>query len=336
MSLPAFSVWITAVGCLSSFTAWAQVSAPRDAAVLSMAASSSGRPKECTGGGRRGEGAWHPTIWDAARQPSLARYCDLLGRAQARLAQAPAASREAASVADQILPGHAAPWVIRGRANVALRNFSQALDDFRHARAVDPRSVEEPMALRDLALAQRMSAKQADAMLTYRALVPRLALLPSGQERVAVLIEASSLAMTLGDDGLREAAALLSEARNQPPSKLDAEVLALLALVLDRQGAPEQAAAVTDGLARRGLRLPTRTAEPQAFGYLADPSDALAMLATAIERTDPKAAAELWDSYVAESKGSRWNEHGRRHLDACKAMANKPRPIAPVQGTQNR
>ena len=172
---------------------------------LAMAAQSSGRPKECRQAGPHRQ---RLTIWDRARQPQLQRYCDLLGRAHAQIQRSPAAAREAAVLADQVLPGKAAPWVVIGRANVRLGDFPQALDDFQKARSIDPRSIEEPSSLHALAIAQSKAGKSDDAMGTYRILVPRLALLPDTDDRVAVLLEAASMASSRGPSGLAEATAL--------------------------------------------------------------------------------------------------------------------------------
>lgn len=309
----------------AALPAWA---GPRDAAQLATAASASGRPRECSGTARSSRRADRITIWDAAREPQLKRYCDLIARAQARLEQAPVAARDAATVADRILPNHSAPWVVIGRAEVVLRRWNEALSSFERARKIDPRSVEEPAALHDLATAQRQAGKLPEAIETYRVLVPRLALVPAVRDRASILLEAAALVGTLGNDGLREAVSLLTEARSQPASPLDADVLAMLALTLDRTGATEQGSEVTRMLSVRGLQLPVPESESGSFAYLAEPADALAMFALSVERQDPKKAVEWWERFVTRTKNDRWRDHARRHLDALK---NPRKPLRPYQ-----
>jgi len=316
------------LGLIASATlpAWA---GPRDASQLATAANATGRPRECSGTAKGARRADRITIWDAAREPQLKRYCDLIARAQARLEHAPVAARDAAAVADKILPNHAAPWVVIGRADVVLRRWEDALAAFERARKVDPRSVEEPAALHDLAIAQRQSGKLPAAIETYRVLVPRLALVPGVRDRTSILLEAAALVATLGNDGLREAISLLTEARSQPASPLDADVLAMLALTLDRTGATEQASEVTRMLPARGLQLAVPESESGSFAYLTDPADALAMYALSVERQDPKKSAEWWEKFVSRTKDDRWRDHARRHLEALKNPRKPQRPAQP-------
>jgi tetratricopeptide (TPR) repeat protein len=302
---------------------------PREGAALTAAANASGRPKECSGPASSGQRGWRPTIWDNARQPQLKRYCDLLGRAQARLSQAPVAAREAATVADRILPGYASPWVIMGRAEVALHRFDDALKAFEKARSIDVRSIEEPHALHDLGLAQRHAGKLPEALETYRTLVPRLGLLSGVQDRAGVLLEAAAIAMAGGDDGQREAITLLSEARSYPASRYDPDVYALLALALDRSGSSEQASEMLEVMRARGLALaaPDPEAPP---AYLVRTGDAAAMYAISLERTDPKKAAELWEKFASSETNQRFKDHAKKRVEAARAAAaKKPRVVAP-------
>ena len=62
---------------------------------LGAAAAASGRPKECMSSSRRAL-AKGPSVWEAAREPSLARYCDLMARAQTELSSQPDAAKAAA------------------------------------------------------------------------------------------------------------------------------------------------------------------------------------------------------------------------------------------------
>ncbi|MFW5741511.1 MAG: hypothetical protein ACOC1F_14240, partial [Myxococcota bacterium] len=292
---------------------------PRDAERLAMAAQASGRPKECRG---QADGARQRrlTIWDRAKQPHLHRYCDLLGRAQAKLDGSPAAAREAARLADQVLPGMAAPRVIIGRAYVRLRDFDQALRYFHKARKLDARSIEDPPSLHDLALAQRHAGKLPEAMATYRVLVPRLGLMPAADDRVAVLAEAAALAMARGKAGLDEALALLQEARAQPLSKHDPIVLGLLALALDRAGAQQEAEAVLDELHRANLagELVSRRTPSEMLAY---PGDWDAIVGLVLETTDPAGALAAWKRYAEATPAPVFAEHAATHIDKLRRTA---------------
>jgi tetratricopeptide (TPR) repeat protein len=215
------------------------------------------------------------------------------------------------------------------RSDVALRRYDDALKSFERARSIDPRAVEEPPALRDLAIAQRHAGKLAESLATYRSLVPRLGLLPGVQDRVTILLEAASVAMAHSDDGTREAISLLTEARAYPASRMDPDVFALLALALERAEAREQAAEVLELMRARGLQLQAPEPEAQTFGYLVRPADELAMYALVLERTEPGKAAEAWERFAGRETNPRWREHAKKRAEACKAAAaRRPRGAA--------
>ena len=296
---------------------------PTEAERLVTAAQASGRPPECrTGGSTR---ANRLTIWDRARQPHLQRYCDLLGRARAKLDASPAAAREAARLADQVLPGKAAPWVMIGRAHVRLKDYPRALQDFQKARKLEPRCIEDPASLHDLAIAQRQAGKLAEAMVTYRVLVPRLGLLPTTDDRIAVLIEAAALAMSHGPSGLDEASALLTEARAQPLSKHDPITLGLLALALDRAGMAQESEAVLDEILHAHLNgsLLSRTSTPDDMLVLAADWDAV--LALVLERDDRARAIASWRRYLDAKPVPKFEEHAKRRLQALQRSPVRPR-----------
>lgn len=289
---------------------------PEQADRLAMAAQASGRPKECKGASPSGKSRL--TIWDRARQPHLARYCDLLGRAHAKLIDKPSAAREAALLADQVLPGQAAPWVTIGRAHVRLRDYARAVQDFEKARKLDPRSIEDPSSLHDLAIAQRKTGKLQEAMTTYRVLVPRLGLLPSSSDRIEVFIEAASLSTTRGNDGLDEALALLAEARSQPLSSHNAVVLALLALTFDRAGKTQEANAALDAIHRASLSRQLAAQESSASQLLTHTHEWSAMLALVLEAEDPPRALASWQKYLEAKPQPPFADHAKRRHDALK------------------
>lgn len=297
--------------------------APQPSDRLAMAAQASGRPKECRKGGERSrQTRW--TIWDHARQPHLLRYCDLLGRGHALLDRSPASAREAASLAEQVLPGKAAPLVLTARAHVRLRDFDRALLEFQKARAIDPRSLEEPGALHDLAITQKHTGALEDAAATYRILVPRLDLLPDTDDRVAVLLEAAAIAMTRGPSGLDEATALLSQARSLPLSKHSPLVLGVLALALDRASSSEQANAVLDTLHRSNGAAVLATLDPASLPFLTDPDEWTAVLAISLERADRSRALATWERYVDSKPPDSHLAHAKARIDALRKAPGRP------------
>ena len=100
------------------------------ALVLAQAASwSTGRPPECADPGGRAA-----NVWERARSPELRRYCDLVASASSKLAGTTAMAEAAlasAREADAVLPGHAAPRVLEGRALAALGKLDEALQGAR-------------------------------------------------------------------------------------------------------------------------------------------------------------------------------------------------------------
>ncbi|WP_437589729.1 hypothetical protein [Sorangium sp. So ce1000] len=235
---------------------------------LVAAAAAAGRPPECSARSGRAI-ARGPTLWERARAPELPRYCDLLARGQAQLGGDAEAARESARVADQILPGHAAPQVLLARAALALGSPEDAARAFDRARRIDPRSVEDPQTMHDLARSLARTGKRDEAIATYRALVPRIDLLGTPDQRALVLLEAAHLSMSAagaaapagaaarppagaqaaaaarGD--LDEAIAYLREARQRAQTQLARDVTLSLALALDRAGDKAQADAALEG-----------------------------------------------------------------------------------------
>jgi len=290
---------------------------------LATAAAASRRPRECAPDHRNPGRPWHVNLWDSVRQPQLRRYCDLLGRAQARLASSPNVAREAAELADQILAGYAAPWVLRGRANVLLGDYRQAVRDFERARSVDPASIENPLTLVDFATALRRTGMQAEAIDAYRRLITTIGLLPSIESRTRVLLEAAALLMSTGASGLPEAVAVLRESVRQPLSRYEPDAYAMLLLALDRAGSSDETAAIVEHLALTGAPAALAARDPADFVYLYDPNEAAAVVAMALEHSDPAASASAWERFIASSPSSPYLAHARRHLEA---MRRAPRP----------
>ena len=316
---------------------------------LMAAAAAAGRPPECASGSRRAV-ARGPSVWERARVPSLQRYCDLVARAQAQLGSSPDEARESARLAEKALPGRAAPAVSLARAALALGAPADAAREFARAQAVDPRSVEDPSTMHDLARALQKTGKRDEALAAYRALVPRIDLLGTMDRRVSVLLEAAHASMAgaaaapgegggaaaqpgakdaakgggeKGSGRLDEAIAYLREARQRPPTQLGGDVLLSLVLVLDRSGDRAQADAALGDAAETGARA-------RALDYLAVEEDKLALEALALERSDPGGAAERWEAFLAGAGGKGpWAGAARSRLESVrKAGARAPRKAA--------
>jgi hypothetical protein len=310
--------------------------APEGSADLSAAAAASGRPRECAAPSRRA--ARKVTVWEVARAPSLARYCDLLARAQAQLASAPEQAKATALEADAAVGGRAAPAVVMARAALALGDAQEAARSFATARARDARSVEEPNALYDLARTLRATGKLDEALQSYRALVPRLDLLSTTERKVGALLEAAHVAMAApaaagaAPARAEEAAAWLREARQRPMTALAGDVALSLALALDRSGDRLQADAALVAAAQIGARVTGKA-------YLATADDALALEALAREAAgDDAGAIKGWAAFVATPAGQ--GHHGgaaRARLDALRrgrGAVSVPAHPRPAKGSR--
>jgi tetratricopeptide (TPR) repeat protein len=285
---------------------------PRSA-TLTAAAQASGRPAECAAHAR-------PTNrWDSARDPDVDRYCDLLARGFGELPFAPDTARERADAADRVSPGHAAPAVLRGRSYAGLRDYAHAVAELERARAIDPRSLDDPATLRDLARALSRSGRGADALVVYRALGPRLALFPSTDERARTFLEGAELAFALGSSALDDAIAFLTEGKQLAVRDLQWRVASELALALDRRGRSDEAASLVLDLARRLRKESLPVTADDAAKALPAFAEQQAALALVLESVDPPKASQVWERYLGlVGDESPWREHARKRLQALK------------------
>jgi tetratricopeptide (TPR) repeat protein len=281
-----------------------------------------------------------PSIWEVARQPSLQKYCDLMASAAAKLPLDPEKARADAKAADEALPGRAAPQVLQARAALALGSADDASKAFEKARALDPRSLEDPPTMHDLARVLSKSGKRDEALATYRALVPRIDLLGTTDRRISALLEAAFASMDAGgakvDDAkakarprLDEATAYLREARQRPSTVLSGDVLLALILVLDRAGDREEAEAALADAQRSGARLHSGSLD-----FLVTQDDKIALQALESEGLDRAAAQKLWEQYLATPSGKGpWAAAARARLDMLKrggGKSAKPAKAAPA------
>jgi tetratricopeptide (TPR) repeat protein len=264
----------------------------------------------------------------------------MLSRARAQLSSNPELSRQAAVEAENALPGKAAPRVALARAALALGDLETAAKEFLAAKKIDPRSVEDPSTMHDLARVLRKTGKRDEALTVYRALVPRVDLLSSTEMRVSVLLEAAhaSMAAYSGDpekdrpsgkgdakaDALRpnpldEAIAYLREAKQRPPTMLANDVALALVLALDRAGEREAADAALADAHRTGARV-----RKSSLDYLSSSDDRLALESLVLEGSDRAAAIKSWEAYLATPAGKGpWATAARARLDALKRGGGK-------------
>lgn len=316
---------------------------------LAAAAAASGRPKECMSASRRSLNQG-PSVWQRARVPTLQKYCDMLSRARAQLSSNPELSKTAALEADKALPGKAAPKVAIARAALHLGDLETAAKQFLAAKALDPRSVEDPSTMLDLARVLRKTGKRAEALTVYRALVPRIDLLSTTEGRVSVLLEAAHASMAaIGGDseekapvgkdrdaGLKsspfdEAIAYLREAKQRPPTLLANDVALALVLALDRAGEREEADAALADAHRTGARVRQSTLD-----YLSASEEKIALEALVQEGSDRAAAIKSWEAYLQTAAGKGpFAAATRARLDALKkgggAKVAKPAAPAPTK-----
>lgn len=285
---------------------------------LAAAAVSSPRPAVCRGRGR----ATGPRLWNRARDPGLGRFCLALAQGYAVLAQDPKRALAASERAARAFEDQAAPLVLEGRARVRLGQFALALERFEAARALDPKSLEAPASLHAAALAAAQCGDWARALESYRALVPRAALLDDDWERQQVYIEAAAVAMTQGARVLDEAVGYLTEARRRgSPPGLGDYVLGALALALDRQGRQEEAAGVAAGASGpwRLERAADPEPEPSAGRRVSDepflpPGEIHAMVAVLAARHDPELERDAWEAFIEARGDGAFVDHARARL----------------------
>ena len=280
--------------------------------------------------------------------PALTRYCHHIARGQAMLERNAAAAQTAADEAAALFPDKAAPHVLRARAALRLGDESLALAEFERGLAANPHSVDAPAAMHDLAQSQLHTAKLRAALSTYRLLAPRSGLLGSRVKRATVLLEAAHVTMavmalpstdTTSDESapqapatdesnpgaatargrmgasLDEALAYLLQAARDPHHARRTDVELSLALVLDRSGKLARADALLAEI--RGTRAWIAATERRSPAP--DDSVQQALLALALERTDPTRAAVQWEKYVAALASGRWSEAAEKRLARLKA-----------------
>jgi tetratricopeptide (TPR) repeat protein len=274
------------------------------------AAWTTGRPPECGDPGGRAA-----NVWERAKSPELRRYCDLVASASSKLAGTAAMAEAAlasAREADGVLPGHAAPRVLEGRALAALGKLDEALKALTDARSRDAAAFDDPLALLAWARVLARTAHADAAAEAYRALLPRASAI-SAAERGSASVEAGLVAMAHRAAGLDEAVAALREGLREAQEETQAVAVEALALALDRRGDVDEARALLAEHAHGDPRIALASAHAKELLAVA-PAEANALAALALESSDAAGARDAWDRYVAASPNGPWAGHARAHL----------------------
>lgn len=252
-------------------------------------------------------------MWERAKHPELRHYCDLLAAGASKLvttATAADALREADD-AEQVMPGHAAPLTLKGRALAKLGRHTEAYTAFTEAKHRDARALDDPAALLAFARSCARSGHVPEALVAFRSLLPRADGLAS-TDRAPAYVEAAFHAMNAGS--VEDAVAMLRQARREAADAIQPVATLALALALDRSGAHDEAKAVLDDRAKAEARNVSRNTNVAALlGPLA--FEAEAMAAIGLEATDVAASQAAWQRFVtAAGQNTTWIEHAHTHL----------------------
>jgi tetratricopeptide (TPR) repeat protein len=273
---------------------------------------SSGRPTECGEPGGR-----TANVWERAKSPELRRFCDLVASASSKLAGTAAMAQvalDSAREADTVLPGHAAPLVLQGRALAALGKVDAAVRALEAGRARDAAALDDPLALLAYGRVLARTSRFEEAAEAYRALLPRASAL-SAAERASAEVEAGLVAMTRGAAGLDEAAAALREATREAQDETQTVAVLALGLALDRRGDVDEAHALLAERLRGDPRAVVASARARDVLAVA-PAEGDALVGLALEASDAVGAHDAWQKYADALPRGAWAAHARAHLAA--------------------
>jgi len=245
---------------------------------LAAAADASYRPRVCRGSGL----ASRPTIWAVAREPNRARYCALVATATRALRGDPARAEAIAQEAAALWPGEPGASIVLARARLEANRASDALAALDAVEAKHTRELGAPHTLRTRARALARIGRLDDARRAYRALAPRLALLPAREAttyRVEDALTTTARARGATDADrtpLLEDALTTARAAASDATYTDGLPWLVVALIAERLGRLDDAA---DALDQAADRAPPTAAAIAAV--VVDPIDAQALEALA-------------------------------------------------------
>jgi tetratricopeptide (TPR) repeat protein len=284
---------------------------------------SSGRPPECALAPHVEAGVYN--VWERAKSPQLRRYCDVVAGATSKLSGGTAMARAAldlAREAETLVPGHAAPKVLEGRALALLGQQDDALAALREGRLRDPGVLDEPATLLAWARAMARAGFVPDAVEAYRALLPRASSLPMA-DRASATVEAGLAALALGPTGLDDAVGALREAVRDTQDDVDAVAVLALALALDRRGAPEEARTLLAARGRGDPRNVFESARGKALASVA-PWEIPAVIAFALEGSDAAGARDAWQQYLESAPSGPWAAQAKERLLTSSGRRGSP------------
>jgi tetratricopeptide (TPR) repeat protein len=288
--------------------------------VLAQAASATtGRPPECSDPAGRAA-----NVWERARSPELRRYCDLVASASSKLAGTSAMAESAlasAREADGVLPGHAAPLVLSGRALAALGKLEEARKALGDARSRDAGALEDPLALLAWARVLARTGHPDDAAAAYRALLPRASAL-AASSRASASVEAGLVAMSRSTAGLDDAVAALREGAREAQDETQSVAVLALALALDRRGDTDESRALLTERAHGDPRQALGSARAKEVLAVA-PAETNALVALDLGTTDVVGARDAWERYLGAVPSGPWAAHARAHLAALGAAGKR-------------
>lgn len=273
-----------------------------------------------------------PNLWESAKQPALGDHCALLQKGVQRINEGNfVAALDLAQKADDLTPGQAGPFVVRGSAYARWGKPKDALAAFDKAKTLHARALDDATVLDDYGSVLLRLGKVEEARRAYRALLPRVTG-PTGMCGIQSTCAAASiayltagvLAMEEGPSGLEESIAILKETRAKSSGDVQRIASLALALALDRAGDAEQAReTVADLVKTKGV--PTEI-PPELAARFASMEESHAMRAIGLEQGEPLAAQDAWKAYLAGGGDKRvWAAHARQHL-AKLEKGGKPEP----------
>jgi len=294
-------------------------------AQVAAAGWSSAHPPECAAVQGQAD-----NMWETAKSPALRPYCDLLAGASSKLSSEPAFPQAALAIAeraDAMIPGRAAPLVLKGRALASLGRVAGASAALQQAQDRDDRTLEDAPALLTWARLNALTGRFEAASVAYRTLLPRASQL-SITDRAAAATEAGLVDLERGPDGLDEAIAALREGLRQG-ADAGAPLAALgLALALDRRGSAEEARSLLAEQSRVQVRDGLATSEAERQLALV-PVERFAVTALASELADPPTASDAWKVYLSKGPPAPWAAHAKARMRALGATRGAMRERSP-------
>jgi tetratricopeptide (TPR) repeat protein len=263
---------------------------------------SSGRPPECADA--RGRTA---NVWEQAKSPELRRYCDLVASALSKLAGTTImaqAALEEARIADGLLPGHAAPRILEGRALASLGRLGEAFTALSDAKAIDRHALDDAGSLLVWARVLARTGHPDQAWQAYRTLLP-LAVALSSADRACAAIEAGLVAISLGPSAIDDAVAALRDGMRLAQDDAEAVAVLGLALALDRRGDVDEARALLADRVHGDPRAALATGRAKELTAVAQ-NERAALAAVAFEVTDVAGARMAWQEYLSAAPDGPW------------------------------